>query len=247
MTRVAVSVGIFLLFMLNNIAALAQINIEPTRIVLEHDNRTAIITLSNSSLLPQIVTPVWTDLVQAADGVLHPSGKEIAPFDYTPIKIWPTTAILKAGKAISFSVLLDPEREISGETRIHLRFNVDPQFGNGPRWAAVIPVFVRDGSSKTDVQILGVSAQGNERLLVTLKKLGQTSPHGYLVVFDQYGRRLATLNNVNLFSQNKPVTLSVAMDTWPKGAMKVRYIGDAEFTGILFAEHAFQISPDQSQ
>ncbi|MCF6293041.1 MAG: hypothetical protein L3J04_06575 [Robiginitomaculum sp.] len=225
--------------MLNNVAALAQINIEPTRIVLGHDDRTAIIIISNSSLLPQIVTPVWTELVQGNDGVLHPSGKETAPLDYTPIKIWPRTAILKAGKAISFSVLLDPDREISGETRIHLRFNVDPQFGNGPRWAAVIPVFVRDRLSEPDVQILGVTAQGDEKLLVTLSNSGQASPHGYLVVFDSYGRRLTTLNNVNLFSQKEAVTFSVAMDTWPKGAMKVRYIGDAEFTGILFAEQGF--------
>jgi hypothetical protein len=239
MTRVAVSVGIFLLFMLNNAAALAQINVEPTRIVLGHDNRTAIINLSNSSLLPQIVTPMWTDLVQAADGVLHPSGKEIAPQGYAPVKIWPTTAILQAGKAISFSILLDPNRQISGETRIHLRFNVDPQFGNGPRWAAVIPVFIRDGLSKADVQIIGVQAQGDEKLLVTLKNTGQVSPHGHLVVFDQYGQRLATLNNINLFSRNKAVTFSITMDKWPKGSMKIRYIGDDEFTGTLFAEQDF--------
>ena len=231
--------------MLNNVSALAQINIEPTRIVLGHDNRTAIITLSNSSLLPQIVTPAWTDLVQGNDGTLHPSGKEIAPEDYNQIKIWPASAILQAGKAISFSILLNPNRQISAETRIHLRFNVDPQFGDGPRWAAVIPVFIRDSLSKADVQILVMTTQGDEKLLVTMKNTGQVSPHGHLVVFDSYGRLLATLNNVNLFLQNEPVTFFIAMNEWPKGNIRVRYIGDAEFTGILFAEDDFQISPDQ--
>lgn len=247
MERVAAIVMLFLLFLAVPSIATAQINIEPTRIVLSMDNRTQWITIRNDGPLAQKVTPVWTDLIQAKDASLHPTGLE-KPLDEMPlVKLWPNNLVIKAGQTIRLSVLLNIDHAFAGEQRQHLRFNLDPVTGNGPRWAVIIPVFIRSELLSPSVEISNVQAHQDGNLYVTLRNTYGASPHGHLLVIDKNGHQMAELNNVNLYTHNQKVTFAIKMPDWPKQSFMVRYLGNAEFTDTVFVEKQLMISIDQPQ
>lgn len=239
--------GVFVLFIAINDSALAEISVDPTRIVLTQNNQTAQITVRNDGLRAQRITPVWRQLIQASDASLHPAGNEISLADMPAVRVWPSSVLVEPRSSQTFSLLVPPTNKFIGETRIHLRLNIDPARGTGPRWAVVIPIFVRDKQLNPEVAItrLGLTKDGN--LSVTMLNTANISPHGHLVVFDRDGLRLATLNNVNLYKVNAPVTFSIDLPLIPLDNLLVRYLGDAEFSGQAFAEQKLQISPDLSR
>jgi hypothetical protein len=225
--------------------AYAEITVEPTRVVLDSETRNAAITLTNDGRRQQIITAVWTDLIQAADANLYPTGQQIPLKQVGAVQVWPGKIELNPGESIQVSLLLDPANPLTGEVRRHLRFNIDPARGSGPRWGVVIPVFTRGPMPGPDVQILDVEGREDGNLMVSLHNRAGASPHGSLMVFDRDGRKLAELKNVNLYTQNQRITFALPLPNWPKGQFTVRYLGEAEYSGDVFAEMRFSIKLDQ--
>ncbi len=244
MHRVAGFVLIFMLAITINDSALAEISVEPTRIVLTRNSQTTLVTVQNTGLRSQRITPTWVNMVQANDSVLHPSGNEIALADMQDVRVWPSALIVKPMSSQAFTLLTPPETDFTGETRIHLRLNIDPAHGTGARWAVVLPVLVKNDLIRPEVRITHLDLQENGDLSITMKNTAIVSSYGHIVVFDRDGLRLATLNNVNLYTPETEVTFSIKLPKIPKNQLTVRYLGDAEFAGIAFAEQVLQISPE---
>jgi len=227
--------------------ALADVSVEPTRVVLSLDAKIATIDLRNEGRKRQIITPVWTELIQGEDAGLYPSHQAIAPGDLKDIRIWPASAELAPGKTARFTLFLDPKAQLTGEVRHHLRFNFDPVRGSGPQWGVVIPVFTRREFMDPEVQILDVRGDSDSKLYISMHNRGGNSPHGHLVVFDRDRQKIAELYNVNLYTFNQRVTFSLPLEKWPVGDIVIRYLGDDEFSGLAFAEGRFPLTPDPVQ
>ncbi len=242
MARLTALVLIFSTFGGFFISARADMSVEPTRIVLSQQQRTATIIVKNNGLRRQIIRPIWTNLIQGSDANLYPTGQEIPPEQIQSIRIWPGHSKIDPGTSIQFHLLLDPNFSVQGETRHHLRFNMDPANGKGPKWAVVVPVFARAKMIPPDVEIVAIQHQIGGKILVILNNKGGNSPHGHLIATAPNGQIIAELHNVNVYNQNQRTSFQLETTQTGNVNFTVQYLGDAEFTGMRFAQKTFQIS-----
>ncbi|VAV97601.1 hypothetical protein MNBD_ALPHA06-2249 [hydrothermal vent metagenome] len=247
MARIIVFGLIFISGIAINRSASADISVEPTRVVLTSEHRAKTIIVQNNGSKQQVVSAVWTMLVQGADAVLHPTGQEMPLEQISQIRVWPQQAVIEPGENAVFALLLDPELPLSGENRYHLRFNIDPKRGSGPRWAVVVPVFTRGPSLAPKVEIIEVSAPEPGKLHISLQNTAGSSPHGHLLVFDRSGQKITELHNINLYERDKMVTFELNIPPGSPPVHFIRYLGDAEFQGTVFVEQEILLTHDQHQ
>ncbi len=246
MARVAGFVLIFLGLTVISSSAFAEVSVEPTRIILTKKQHTQTVTVRNDGSRSVSVGLVWTKMVQAADASLHPTGVERGVRQARLIRVTPTTAELYPGQQAVFTLQLDPNTPDEIEIREHLRFDIDQTIKKGPRWAVVIPVFIRLSIAPPKVSITGVHNGQNGEVHVSMIHASGASPYGHLSVFDHQSE-IARLNNVNLYRQDQTTSFSVPVPAGTNGNLTVQYIGDAEFSGQLLAEQSGQINSGPSQ
>lgn len=246
MTRVVAFVLIFLGQTVICGSAMAEVSVEPTRIVLNKSQHTQTIIVRNDGSRSVSVGLVWTKMVQAADASLHPTGVARDVRQARLITVTPTKAELYPGQQAIFTLQLDPNTPDGIEIREHLRFDIDQTIKKGPRWAVVIPVFVRLGIAAPKVSISGAHYGQDGKVYVSMIHTNGASPYGHLSVFDQQSE-IARLNNINLYQQGQNTTFSLPVPGGTNRNLRVQYVGDAEFLGQLFAEQVWQISSGPSQ
>lgn len=216
-------------------AAYAEISLDTTRIVLSSGQKTAEINVFNSGQQAYTVTAQWTHLRQGANGMLYPTAQYVAPADFNAVGIYPAKLQIPAQGTAKIRLLLPPGPIANGETRQHLRLDMDPEYGVGAQFAFVLPVLVRGTVLSPDVVIAATQLQGGERLNVRMLNRAGASPHGHLVVFDGSGHEVARMNNVNLYQVNTAVTFTLKLPATHGPSLHVRYDGDAEYAGTVFA------------
>ena len=245
MTPLVMIVLIFISALAINTRAFAEISVEPTRIALDAKTRTAVITIRNDDTKPYQVSPVWTHVVQANDGSLHPTEQKISLEQMPTVRVWPAVAIVQPGTSINYSVLLDPGARLGEETRTHLRFDLDPVRGNGPRWAVVVPVFVRGALINPEVEIIDTRMNAPNSFQIFMRNRAGASPHGQILLFDQTGRKLTELSNVNLYENGQITSFVLELPEHALPPVLVLYLGNAEFAGTVFAEKKLSITRDR--
>lgn len=216
-------------------AADAEISLDTTRIVLSPGQKTAEIKIFNSGQQAYAVSAKWTQVIQGANGALYPSLQYTAPADFDAVGVFPSKVQVPSQGTALIRLLLPPGPIAPGEQRQHLRLEMDPELGAGPQFAFVLPVLLRGTVLAPKVAITATQLQGGKRLTVRMVNRQGASPHGHLLIFDGDGHAVARLNNVNLYRHHAPVDFTLALPPVHGNSLHVRYDGDAEFTGTVFA------------
>lgn len=235
MARFAVLVAIILGNWACANAANAEISIDTSRIVLSTGQKTAEITVFNSSQQGYLVQARWTHLRQGANGMLYPSSNFTAPADFNAVGVYPARVQVASQGTAKIRLLLPPGPIANGEAIQHLRLDMDPEYGTGTQYAFVLPVFVRGTVLSPDVAITSTQLQGGERLTVRMENRQGATPHGHLSVFDSHGTEVARMNNVNIYRKQAAVDFTLKLPAVHGASLHVRYDGDAEYAGTVFA------------
>lgn len=117
-----------------------------------------------------------------------------------------------------------------------------------------IPVLVRGDSDTPTVAIADARFRRRPDGALVLSTLiegsGPLSPYGAIEVFwrgrsDVAPHRIGRVANITVYREapSRTVETSLAEDDYADGVLTVRYVGAEEFTGVLFAERAFDVAP----
>lgn len=247
---------------------LADLMISPTRVVLGDRNRSAKVTLINSSNLSRSYRIEWTQKVALPNGSyreLTENEKQQYSGLERIVRISPKQVTIPAGQSQSIKLLLRKKGKLSeGEYRSHLKFVALPvqkaPAAQGQMSLNInlllsysIPVMYRNGTVSVQPAIQNVS-------ITTKKETGQTFVKVRLAHKDKYSatgrlvaywtpkngarRKVGLLNGFNFYPET-PVTNAELY--WKDfkleaGILEVRYEGQQEFAGRLLASRSIEIT-----
>ncbi|MBI1392224.1 MAG: hypothetical protein GC152_05710 [Alphaproteobacteria bacterium] len=247
--------------------AVAQFIVSPLRVVLDEDAPAMSFVVSNPSDRILDIKAEWLDLAATPDGYA-PAGASLrrrlsaAPY----LNVEPARLRLEPGERGEVRVgVRGANLSIDGERRSHLMFAAaasrSPLRRTGGGLMADIglavstPVLLRGKGDTRDIAVAFDSARldrddiGDLVLVARLSASGPFSPFGALVAeFETTARRpaekLAQVGNVSvpIDANSQDVTLSLGRASLPEGILRVRYIGEAEYEGRVFAEKSYDIA-----
>lgn len=244
--------------------ACADMGLSPLRTVLTPDRREAVFVVSNPSDHIMEGRVSWIDFAAAEDGYA-PATPELrealsaAPF----LVLSPARFRLQPGARQDITVrvregaILPP-----GERRSHLLVETQAERSPIRKAGGGLPVDVGLGVSAPVILRNGGEARariGETRLLraddgmLVLKTAivpeGDASAYGRVTAwFTAAEGETAILNergNIAGFTDaaSRIVELPLGSVSLPAGELRIRYEGEAEYDGVLFAERAFEIAP----
>lgn len=247
-------------------AAAAEIVVSPLRQVITREEPVAAYEVSNASDRIIDARIGWVDLAavpggyETATAAARP-GLSAAPF----LVVSPARFRLEPGKRATVTVKIKKGVAIpAGERRSHLLIETTPvrtplrRTGGGLEvdvgLGVSTPVILRNGFSAPAVSFaetkLVRDSEGLLELQTVLSRTGKYSAFGRLTaVMKTRGetRTIAELDNVALHfdAATRKLTLPLGENTLPPGMLTLRYAGAAEYSGRVFAEKSFEISPPQ--
>jgi hypothetical protein len=245
-------------------AAKAELAISPLRQVIDEKRATATFLVSNPSRRIVDLRVTWIDLAAAETGYVQPSAEQRAKLSAAPyLVVRPAHFRLEPGAKRTVTVSLrEGKKPPAGERRSHLLVSsaavrtplrkisgsIELDVGLG----VSTPVLLRGGRGSASARI------GHTRLLRTPEGLLELEtsvvPDG---TFSAYGRIEATLTpaavgktqtwrigNVAAYldAPLRRATVPLNVTRLPAGVLELRYVGEAEFDGVVFARRRFEIS-----
>jgi len=251
----------------------ASLMITPTRVVLDEKNRTAEVTLLNTTTTTKVYRIQWVEMRQTEMGgykkIEAPTASDFIASDmirHSPRKV---TIKPREYQRIKLSLRL-PKGLPDGEYRSHLKMKVTdtgvtaddiPFDGEGaklrliPKLSFTIPVVVRKGviDTSTDIESVRLEVQGAKgpELKVDVVHKGEFSSFGNLIAYMKANNRsevvkIGETHNIALFRETKlrKVTIPLQINSVPSGAVvQVVYEGDDEFEGQQLGTAAFTYVP----
>lgn len=247
-------------------AADAEIIISPLRQVVTRQNSVAVYEVSNASDRIIEGRVGWTDLSAVETGYAPASPAARSALSAAPyLVVSPARFRLEPGKHAKITVRLKKGASVpAGEHRSHLLIETTPartplrRAGGGleadVELGVSTPVILRNGLAAPAVSFAGTrlvrDSEGMLELETTLTRTGKYSSFGDLVtIVNSNGetRTVAHIANVALHvdASARKLTLPLGESALPPGTLTLRYAGGAEFSGRVFAEKSFEISPPQ--
>jgi fimbrial chaperone protein len=255
------------LLLLSAAAARANLSITPWRVVFGPRDRSAVVTVLNTTDSTNVYRMNWVLMKANAEGRYEPVADDGNPNSVTKMVIFSPRQVTvepHAYQTVRLS-LRRPSDLPPGEYRGHLTFthmaNEGPQ--DDPRLkgqaAALsanvgfsIPVIVRQGEDN-DLKVLLsgpklAMGKGNKPILgIDLSRVsGIFSTYGMFKVFwspaGGQQHEIGTLNNVALYPEVKSRRIEVPLSENPaSGTLRIVYLGQYESEGKTWAEKSFPI------
>lgn len=249
---------------------MANLLISPTRISFDERQRTAKVTVINTSEEYKTYRVQWSEKQSTSTGgyvtLLEPTATSLSPMT----RLSPKQMRLAPGEKQTVKIAIrKPKQLADGEYRSHLLFqalpNENPNSTSSIKINMImsysIPVILREHAEVPKVlieQAQVIKNQSNQRLQFKLKLNREThfSSYGKLTAFYQQNTNtkleaIAEIGNLSIYSdvKNAEVMLSLFSDkTLDKpGTVIFKYIGADEYQDINFAEYALAISPKMLQ
>lgn len=247
-------------------AASAEIVVSPLRQVLTRDAPVAVYEIANVSDRIIDGRVGWTDLAATETGYQPASAGERQTLSAAPfLVVSPAGFRLEPGARTNVTVKLKGRATPpKGERRSHLLIETTPvrtplrHTGGGLEvdvgLGVSTPVILRGGLAAPHVAFsktrLLRDENGDLVLATDLTRKGEYSAYGRLVALHETGgktREIARLANIALHVEapGRSLRLSLLRNALPPGLLTLRYVGEAEFAGRVFAEKAFEIAPPE--
>ncbi len=247
-------------------AARAEIVVSPLRQVITRQNPVAVYEISNASDRIIEGRVGWVDLSATETGYAEARPAARAALSAAPyLVVSPARVRLEPGKRAKVTIRVKKGAAIpAGERRSHLLIETTPvrtplrRTGGGlevdVELGVSTPVILRSGFAAPAVNFaqtrLVRDSEGMLELETTLARQGKYSAFGRLVAELNEGgetRKLADIANVSIHvdAATRKISLPLEASVLPAGVLSLRYVGDAEFQGRVFAEKKFEISPPE--
>lgn len=251
--------------------AFANLLITPTRIEFSQRDRSAKVSLVNTSKETRTYKIYWRDQYQQEDGQYVPfklSEREF-PSANRMLRYSPRQVTLKAGERQHIRLGLRRPKDLAdGEYRSHLVFDAQPnkeQLKNKKNSGGIqlhlnlsfsIPIMVREGNidvSSTIEKVDMVTRKRGDKVYtgayINVARHGLFSTFGNIKIFwkdhlNQPERLIGIQNNVAIYPELAMRKLLVGLKDHPQssGIMRIVYEGEDEFKGQVFAEKSFNIN-----
>ncbi len=264
------SVATLLLFTSIN-QAFANLLITPTRVEFSERDRSAKVSLVNTSNEIKTYKIYWREQYQQQDGQYVPfkAGERDFPSANRMLRYSPRQVTLKPGERQHVRLgLRRPKDLAAGEFRSHLVFDAQPnkaQLAKKENSGGIklhlnlsfsIPIIVREGLIDTQSSVGKVDLVTRERdgkvytgAYIDMNRAGKFSTFGNVKVFwkdngNQKERIIGVQNNIAIYPELAMRRLLIGFKDHPKksGIMRIIYEGDGEYKGQVFAEKTLQIN-----
>jgi len=256
---------IFLMTFLQLLAlnAYGNLMIAPQRIVLEERERSASVSLINTSNETRTYRLHWVQKKQTENGeyIDLPSDSNEVPNASSMLRFSPRQVTLSPGERQTVRIAARRKKGMKlGEYRSHLLFQAlpkqedIPQGGRGARikinllLGFAIPVIIRQGALSASAKIRNVEITKTLEkgkvfygAKISVQRSGPHTAYGALKVFwksrlNRSYEQVAILNNVALYPESNIVQYHAGLKDFrdTNGFFKVEYIGAKEYEGKMF-------------
>lgn len=242
----------------------ANLLITPTRIEFEQRDRSAKVSLVNTSQETKTYKVFWREQRQAVDGKYIPLIDNDNDFlsASSMIRYSPRQVTLQPGERQHIRLAVrKPKALAQGEYRSHLVFEAQPDRRNkenNPKKQAEmkiyinlafsIPIIIRQGDLHTDtrlakVKLLTKEINGTNHIgaSIYINNTSTSSTLGSLKVFFQKDeqsqeKQIGILNNVAIYPEvsNRIITIGFTNHDIENGIMRIEYQGSDNFKGTTF-------------
>jgi fimbrial chaperone protein len=267
---VACACSIFLLFINNN--AIANLLIYPVRVSFDEAERSAQLTLSNTSSRTNTYRLSWQEKRALPEGGYTDINVDEAknlPISSSMLRFSPRQVTLKPGERQLIKLVLRRPRDLAeGEYRSHLLFKaVPPEVDKEEKSTSTsinivlsfaVPVTIQQGGYDTRVSLKGVNvvyntATGNRTLSLDLLRKGLHSASGDISAFwtPTGGKEvlLAKVADYNFWSELEEVRATlISTDTVftpADGRLRILYEGVRDFRGYTYIDEVIDIKLSQ--
>lgn len=251
----------------------ASLMITPTRVVMDERQRTAEVTLLNTTTSTKVYRILWQELKQTELGGYEeletPTDKD--PIASNMIQYSPRKVTIEPGKYQRIKLRLRLKGDLpDGEYRSQLMMKVTDVGVNPdslekeidgahlfliPKLSFSIPVMVRKGVNNSATEIVSVDLNTQNvdeaKMLVDVSHSGDFSSFGNVYVYmkptaGSQVEKIGQVHNIALFRETKKrtVTIPLTVTQVPTGAViQVVYSGEDEYEGQQLGTAAFTYSP----
>jgi P pilus assembly chaperone PapD len=246
----------------------AQLTVSPLRQVITPGQPVVVYRVSNASNRIIEGRVSWIDLKATEAGYATATAAERDRMSAAPyLAVWPATFRLEPGGVAAVTVRLRKERQPpAGERRSHLLFQTEAVRTPLRRAGGDLELDVGLGIS-TPVLIRGAgldaratigetrllrAADGSLEIETHVSAESAATPYGaiefYLGEPGAKPRLIARAANVSAFidAPRRRVTAALGVEQLPAGDFEIRFVGDAEYRGQVFARRRFEIAPAAS-
>lgn len=251
--------------------AYANLLITPTRVEFSDRDRSAKVSLVNTSKETKTYKIYWREQYQDQNGKYVPfkAGEREFPSAARMLRYSPRQVTLKPGERQHVRLGLRRPKDLSeGEYRSHLVFDAQPnkaQLAKKENKGGIelhlnlsfsIPVMVREGKVDVQSSVGNVDMVTRERdgkvytgAYIDINRGGKFSTFGNVKVFwkdtnSNMERLIGVQNNIAIYPELNMRRLLIGFKEHRKssGTMRVIYEGDGEYKGQVFAERTLQIN-----
>ncbi len=247
--------------------ATAGLLITPQRVVFDEGERSSEVVVNNVTDKTLVYRLSWFHLRMDEEGRYAEYDPETETFPNADslVRFSPRQVTLAPGQSQTVRLVLRRQAGLSdGEYRSHLLFQAIPRVeptdaneGGGVQMKLQlllgfsIPVIVRVGQIEAEAAMAGTrieaGPQGDLTLRVDVARQGLASPYGRLRALwrgaGQEPRQIGIINNVAVFPEISSRKVQMPLSDRPSGPgqLLVRYEGQEEYEGRVFAEQAFRV------
>lgn len=250
--------------------ALADLLISPTRISFDERQRTAKVTVINSSKEYKTYRVIWSEKQSTVTGgyitLPEPTDTSLSPM----ARLSPKQMRLAPGEKQTVKIAIRKPKDLAaGEYRSHLLFQALPNENTNNKssikinmiMSYSIPVVMRENAEIPTVTIKQASVTRNPetqrmQFNVKIKRDTKFSSYGKLTAFyksdaNSPEEKVAEIGNLSIYSdvKNADVTLSLFSDkniTKP-GSVLFKYTGADEYADATFAQYTMAITASMLQ
>lgn len=252
-------------------AVFANVMISPIYIIFSDRDRSAEVTLFNTSSTSNVYRLAWTYKRQKEDGSYT---NLVGPLDAahdpaTFMRFSPRQVMLPPGAKQKIRIQLQKPADLpDGEYRMHLELqrlpNMDSvkstqekdiQMHLNVFLGISMPVIVRQGVYDARTEIVDArfvtrkvteGGSGKPELMVKVTRTGKHGTYGRLRAFWQHDgqeEQVGALNNFSIYAENPDRIgyVQLSLDSIPSGALRIVYEGDGPQRGKIYTEQTIRI------
>jgi len=250
----------------------ADLLVSPTRIIFGERDRVKEVILINTGNFKRSYRIEWSEKAVSKTGQYLEINEGTPDFAVSPfIRFSPRQVSLQPGERQVVKLLIRKNNQMNlDEYRSHLRFLALPVETKAPEQSEVagmalrldvltsytIPILYRTVEVQPQINIASVDIKKNAvdktEIFVTLNKKSSTSIIGSLFAYieDQdTGKRIRVgeLNSVQMLHETEQTTVKIIWQNFEtylpyKGNLEIEYLGNQEFTGLVFDKSTSNIS-----
>lgn len=264
--------GLGLLFTMVSVHANGSLLIYPVRVAFDEVERSAQVTLTNTSDQTNTYRLEWREKLVRAEGGYNALTEDEAkdlPIASSMLRYSPRQVTLKAGERQLIKLKLRRPRGLAeGEYRSHLLFKAVPpdnDVNNASSSTTInimlsfsIPVTIQQGQYDTQVSLEQANitynpSAGTRTVSLDLARKGLHSSSGHLSAYwtAEGGKEilLAKLSDYNLWSELSEIRaslISTKADFTPSdGRLRIHYEGARDFRGITYLDEVIEVKRSQ--